>query len=172
MSVRLYPIVLYLFGFSLDFEFHDPNVPPNFSNVFNQECDILFILKSWIFCHKKPFSSVDFIYSIVKRAHSSWLAFTFKSLLRSPSSPIIRDFIRVAILSSRMIDVVFNPVCLKCGCVWSMRILFGDEPWGILEEIKATTISFSLSKITSAGRNLEVVRSVKGKGISTIEPFI
>jgi len=89
----------------------------------------------------------------------------------SPISPRISSLDIVATLSSLITDVAFSPVILNSGCVSSIMISVGPCSHGSLEDIKATTTSFSLSSSTNAGLNLVVVRFVNGNGIRTILPF-
>lgn len=88
----------------------------------------------------------------------------------SPISPRSRFFDIVAILSSFIVDVSLSPVCLNSGClsVIVMSVVFG---FCVLEDMNTATTSFSPSWRTSAGLSLVAVRSVNGKGMSTIFPF-
>jgi len=88
-----------------------------------------------------------------------------------PISPRIRSFDMVATLSSFIMDGSFSPVCLNSGWVSLIMMSVGVGFRVSLEEMNATTTSFSPSSITSAGLSFVVVRFVNGKGMRTILPF-
>ena len=77
----------------------------------------------------------------------------------------------VAILSSFIIDALFNPVNMNSSCSFEISMSDSDNWVGILDEINATTTSLFPSYKTNAGLNFTVVRFVNGNGIKTILPF-
>ena len=65
-----------------------------------------------------------------------------------------------------------SPVAVKPVWVLVRKISEMEKLVGIFDDMNARITSFSFSLITSAGLNLDAVRSVNGKGTRTILPFI
>jgi len=90
----------------------------------------------------------------------------------SPSSPTMRLFRTVAILSNLMTESTFRPVSGNPRSPFVIRISAGERFRGTFEEINAITTSYSFSHNTRARRIFAVVKSVKGNGRITIFPLI
>jgi len=96
----------------------------------------------------------------------------FRTSFTSPSSATTSFLITVAILSSLMTESPLRPVAVKPVCVLVRRISEIERLVGIFDDMNARITSYSFSLMTSAGLNLDEVRSVNGKGTRTILPFI
>jgi len=101
-------------------------------------------------------------------SNSSWIAgLTLPSRRMSFVLSMVKSFFILKI------DAFFSPLLEKSG--WSgvsRKSVLANSPEGTMDEIKAMTTSSSCGSgdTMTAGRSFSAVRSVKGKGTSTMSP--